>query len=73
MGFHGDYDHVPDVIRDMSANIIFHGLPIRPGKPILGASTKKESTGLPGNPVGAMVGCQRIGLPLLKYMAGFTT
>ncbi|MEC8474746.1 MAG: molybdopterin molybdotransferase MoeA [Planctomycetota bacterium] len=69
----GDYDHVPDVIRDMNANIIFHGLPIRPGKPILGASTKegKLILGLPGNPVSAMVGCQRIGLPLLKYMAGF--
>ena len=71
----GDYDHVPDVIRDMNANIIFHGLPIRPGKPILGASAKegKLILGLPGNPVSAMVGCQRIGLPLLKYMAGFTT
>ena len=71
----GDYDHVPDVIRDMNANIIFHGLPIRPGKPILGASAKegKLIPGLPGNPVSAMVGCQRIGLPLLKYMAGFTT
>ena len=70
----GDYDYVPERIKAMGANIIFHGLPIRPGKPILGAAseTGKLILGLPGNPVSALVGCYRIGIPLLKYMAGFS-
>jgi molybdopterin molybdotransferase len=68
----GDYDYVPDVIKDLSGDIIFHGLPIRPGKPVLGAATKdgKLLLGLPGNPVSATIGCQRLGIPLLGSMAG---
>lgn len=70
----GDYDYVPKIVRSLDASITFHGLPIRPGKPILGASTVdgKLILGLPGNPVSAVTGCQRIGMPLLKYMAGFS-
>ena len=68
----GDHDHVPEVVETLGANLIFHGLPIRPGKPILGAATNtgKLILGLPGNPVSAMIGCFRIGIPLMKYMAG---
>lgn len=70
----GDYDYVPDVIRDLGAEIVFHGLPIRPGKPILGASTDdgKLILGLPGNPVSATVGCRRMAIPLLSKMSGQT-
>ena len=68
----GDYDYVPDVIKDLGGDIVFHGLPIRPGKPVLGAATNdgKLLLGLPGNPVSATIGCQRLGIPLLAYMAG---
>lgn len=68
----GDYDYVPDVIRDLGGKVVFHGLPIRPGKPVLGAATNdgKLLLGLPGNPVSATIGCQRLGIPLLAYMAG---
>lgn len=68
----GDYDHVPDVIRDVGGEIVFHGLPIRPGKPILGAATPagKLIVGLPGNPVSATVGCRRMAVPLLGRLAG---
>ena len=68
----GDYDYVPDVIRDLGGKVVFHGLPIRPGKPVLGAATHdgKLLLGLPGNPVSATIGCQRLGIPLLAYMAG---
>ena len=71
----GDYDFVPSVIQKMGANVAFHGLPIRPGKPVLGASTEqgKLILGLPGNPVSAITGCQRLGIPLLKYIAGFSS
>lgn len=68
----GDYDFVPDVIRETGGEIVFHGLPIRPGKPILGAATEsgKLLMGLPGNPVSATVGCRRMAMPLLRKLAG---
>ncbi len=68
----GDYDHVPDVIRAVGGEVVFHGLPIRPGKPILGAATKegKLILGLPGNPVSATIGGCRIAMPLIARLGG---
>lgn len=70
----GDYDFVPDVVRRVGGEVLFHGLPIRPGKPILAAATAsgKLILGLPGNPVSATVGCHRFALPLLAKMGGAT-
>ncbi len=70
----GDYDYVPDVVQELGGDITFHGLPIRPGKPILGAATAagKLILGLPGNPVSATVGCRRFALPLLAKQSGQT-
>ncbi|WP_182865661.1 molybdopterin molybdotransferase MoeA [Stieleria mannarensis] len=68
----GDYDYVPETIEQFGAEIVFHGLPIRPGKPILGAATNdgKLIVGLPGNPVSATINCHRFVLPLLRRIAG---
>jgi molybdopterin molybdotransferase len=68
----GDYDFVPAVLRAIGGEVVFHGLPIRPGKPILGAVTRegKLLMGLPGNPVSALVGCHRMANPLLRKIAG---
>lgn len=68
----GDYDYVPEVLGEIGGEIVFHGLPIRPGKPILGAATAegKLLLGLPGNPVSATVGCRRMAIPLLAKLAG---
>ncbi|TWU45613.1 Molybdopterin molybdenumtransferase [Novipirellula aureliae] len=68
----GDYDYVPKIIPGFGAEIVFHGLPIRPGKPILGAATRagKLILGLPGNPVSATVGARRFARPLLAKMSG---
>ncbi len=68
----GNYDCVPDVIRDIGGEVIFHGLPMRPGKPILGAATAdgKLLMGLPGNPVSATIGCRRMAMPLLAKISG---
>jgi molybdopterin molybdotransferase len=70
----GDYDFVPDVVVGVGAEIVFHGLPLRPGKPILGAATPsgKLILGLPGNPVSATIGCHRFAMPLLAKMSGQT-
>ncbi|MCO8121734.1 molybdopterin molybdotransferase MoeA [Stieleria sp. TO1_6] len=68
----GDYDYVPDTIAQAGGQIVFHGLPIRPGKPILGAATDagKLLLGLPGNPVSATINAHRFLLPLLNKIAG---
>ncbi|TWU07607.1 molybdopterin molybdotransferase MoeA [Stieleria varia] len=68
----GDYDHVPDAVVSAGAEIVFHGLPIRPGKPILGAVTGdgKLVLGLPGNPVSATVCGHRFLLPLAAKISG---
>ncbi|MCA9183486.1 MAG: molybdopterin molybdotransferase MoeA [Planctomycetales bacterium] len=67
----GDADYVPDAIRSLGGEIVFHRLPIRPGKPVLGAHIRgKLLLGLPGNPVSVGVTARTIGLPLLEHMAG---
>lgn len=69
----GDYDYVPEIVAEVGGGIVFHGLPIRPGKPILGAACEgKLILGLPGNPVSAAVGCRRMALPLLMKISGQT-
>lgn len=68
----GDYDYVPETIATAGGQIVFHGLPIRPGKPILGATTAdgKLILGLPGNPVSSTVNAVRFFKPLLSKMSG---
>ena len=67
----GDTDFVPEAIAKLGGEIVFHRLPIRPGKPVLGASLSgKLLLGLPGNPVSVAVTSRVIGLPLLRKLAG---
>lgn len=67
----GDTDYVPAAVEALGGEIIFHRLPIRPGKPILGAVVAgKLVLGLPGNPVSVAVTSRVFGLPLLRKLAG---
>lgn len=68
----GDKDHVPAAVRAAGGEVLFHRLPQRPGKPILGAIGPRGQCilGLPGNPVSVMVTARRIGAPALDAMAG---
>ncbi len=78
----GHRDPVRAAVEGVGAEIIFHGLPQRPGKPMLAAmcgtcgtrgrhnNTLVPIFGLPGNPVSAMVTCTRIVLPVLARLAG---
>lgn len=68
----GRYDHVPDLVRSLGGRIVFHKLPIRPGKPVLGAIGPEGQlvVGLPGNPVSVMVTARRLAMPALQRMAG---
>lgn len=73
----GRHDHVRDVLEKMGAEIIFHGLAIRPGHPVLFAllpapesGMKTAFFGLPGNP-GAAAACFRfLVVPYLRTLRG---
>jgi molybdopterin molybdotransferase len=71
----GEYDFVPDVLRRMGARVLFHKLPQRPGKPVLGAVIEgpggpRPILALPGNPVSVMVTARRMLAPVLSAVAG---
>ncbi|MBC7772490.1 MAG: molybdopterin molybdotransferase MoeA [Pyrinomonadaceae bacterium] len=71
----GHHDPVRRAIESAGAEVVFHGLPQRPGKPILGAVAMSTGGrrvpvfGLPGNPISAMVTCLRIVVPTLAACA----
>lgn len=69
----GTHDFVPSELAKAGCDIAFHKLPIRPGRPLLGAIGPGGQLvmGLPGNPVSVMCTTRRIGLPLLRRRAGF--
>jgi molybdopterin molybdotransferase len=50
----GDHDHLPAVLKDLGATILFHRIRLKPGKPMLAALLGDLLVlGLPGNPVSA--------------------
>jgi molybdopterin molybdotransferase len=71
----GDTDFVPDAIRNANCKIVFHRIPIRPGKPMLGAVGPNGQLvlGLPGNPLSVAVTFRRFGLELIQAIAGFSS
>lgn len=69
----GDTDFIPKALVELGGEILFHRLPIRPGKPVLvGLWQGKLVVGLPGNPVSAAVVSRVIAQPLLERLAGRT-
>jgi molybdopterin molybdotransferase len=50
----GDHDHLPAVLKEVGATILFHKIRLKPGKPMLAAILGDLLVlGLPGNPVSA--------------------
>src|SRR5690606_9171973 len=74
----GHRDPVRGAVEALGAEIVFHGLPQRPGKPMLGAMLRGSNArsvpvfGLPGNPVSSMVTALRIVVPVVSVCAGIT-
>ncbi|MBI1375049.1 MAG: molybdopterin molybdenumtransferase MoeA [Phycisphaera sp.] len=68
----GTHDFVPDVLRELGCEVVFHKLPIRPGKPVLGAVGPRGQLvmGLPGNPMSVLCTARRLALPALWQRAG---
>lgn len=68
----GRHDFVTETLRELGAEIHFHKVQIRPGKPLLFASLPDGVLcfGLPGNPVSSAVGLRFFVEPALRRMNG---
>jgi molybdopterin molybdotransferase len=69
----GEYDFVKDVLEEMSGEIKFWNVAMRPGKPTaFGLIAGKLIFGLPGNPVSCMVCFEQFVRPALLKKMGHT-
>lgn len=68
----GRHDFVPEALRGLGAEIHFHKVQIRPGRPLLFASLPGGTLyfGLPGNPSSGAVGLRFFVEPALRRMLG---
>jgi molybdopterin molybdotransferase len=67
----GDFDYVPRCLEELGAEILFHGVAVKPGKPTLFARLGKGFVfGLPGNPVSTFVIFEVFVKPFLYHCMG---
>jgi molybdopterin molybdotransferase len=67
----GDLDYVPEALKALGVDILFHGVAIKPGKPtIFGRLGDKFVIGLPGNPVSTFVQFELLIVPLIQRLLG---
>jgi molybdopterin molybdotransferase len=67
----GDFDFIPQILKELGFNIWFHTLMVKPGKHTVFATCKgKYVLGLPGNPVSSFVQFELLGKPLLYRLMG---
>lgn len=64
----GKKDYIPSIAANEGAEILFHKVAQRPGKPLLFGKWKNGPVlfGLPGNPVSSMASCCRYVLPWIR-------
>ncbi len=67
----GDFDFIPEAIRKLGGEILFHGVSVKPGKPTIIAKIRERwIIGLPGNPVSAVVGYHLFVKMIISRMQG---
>lgn len=67
----GEYDLVGEALARRGAEVLFHTVAMRPGKPILAARCGRTLVlGLPGNPLSAFTAFQVFAAPALRRLAG---
>jgi molybdopterin molybdotransferase len=67
----GDYDLVPQAVAGYGAEIVFHRVKQKPGKPLLFARKGRQLLfGLPGNPLAAHLCFVRYVAPAIRRMEG---
>ncbi|MEL7182865.1 MAG: molybdopterin-binding protein, partial [Pseudomonadota bacterium] len=70
----GDHDLVATTLRKAGAKMAFHGIRMRPGKPLMAGRLKDMSViGLPGNPVSSFVCSILFVLPMIRRALGLST
>src|SRR5579883_2887319 len=67
----GRFDFVPEVLAERGGAVFFHGVRIRPGRPVVfGKVRERLFFGLPGNPLSAMLTFELFVRPALALLAG---
>ncbi len=67
----GDFDLVPETLRQNGIDLLFEKIAIKPGKPtVFGVSEKNYCFGLPGNPVSTFVLFEILVKPFLYKLMG---
>ena len=68
----GKADIIPSILSELNIDIIFHGVCIKPGKPILFAKylNKHHFFCLPGNPISSIIGLRFFVYPFIRYIMG---
>ena len=67
----GRYDYIPEVLKELRVQAVFHRVKQKPGKPLwFGRKKNKFVFGLPGNPVSVLVCFYRFVLPFLHQSLG---
>lgn len=70
----GEHDLVRRALERLGAHILFHGIAMRPGKPLLFAQLPdgRPFIGLPGNPVAALVGFRFFAFAAIRRLMGLS-
>ena len=68
----GRYDFVPEALRRLGADVLFHKVAMRPGKPLLAATLPDgpRVMALPGTPMAVAAGLRFFVAPMLRAMLG---
>ena len=68
----GDFDLVPEVLKELGVTIHFRQVRVKPGKPLLFGTTDagKLVFGLPGNPVSSFVSFELFVRPAVRILGG---
>ena len=67
----GDFDFVPDILKQNDIELMFEKIAIKPGKPtVFGLSENVFCFGMPGHPVSGFVMCELLVKPFLYKLMG---
>jgi molybdopterin molybdotransferase len=71
----GKADYVPEILRELGVELVFHKVSQRPGKPMwFGIGPNGQAVfALPGNPVSALVCCRQYVIPALEKASAAVT
>lgn len=69
----GEADFFEEILRENGAEILFHGINLKPGRPMLFAKLKESFVfSLPGNPLSGALNLITLVIPTLKKLSGNT-